>query len=640
MKFLSALFLVIIVSFSVKGQNVAINTSGANPNASAMLDIVSTNKGLLIPRVSLSATNSTNPVGAGVATSLLVYNTATAGTAPNNVTPGYYFWDATKWVRIFDANTSADDFDWEVNGNNVYTGHGGLYPSANVGIGTTTPGNKLTVRATTPSGYFVGSSIALNWVGTGAQAYALSVNAAKTASSTSGRSTAIIATGGNATNKYNTGISAVLKGTNEGSAIVTGIETEYPFDLGYYQYQWTGPSLSGQWGLISWSNVYFDKNNYTMGNVGIGTTTPTAQLHTTGSVRFQGAGTPSAGRVLTSDASGNATWQDPSGSGDDEDWEVIGSNVVTGHGGLYPTGNVGIGTTAPTQKLTIINNTPFTLAGNATGVDNLYLENHSMGGGDGNYGGSVSFSGPYNGGSGAQRRHAAIVGVQVSAETDYVGLAFFTHNNSTSTGNMQESMRLTHIGNLGIGTTTPSAKLQVNQTSTTANGALIQTWASSTSYYSLNVRSSSTSMLYVRADGNVGIGTDAPSYKLHVMGRLKTDGINETSDIRLKKNILTIESPLNKVMEMRGVTYEWIDDTRQPGIQMGMIAQEVEKIIPEVVDEDENGYKSIQYSVVVSLLVEAVKEQQQSINTYDAKLNELSKKIEELQKEIEKLKTQ
>ncbi|MBI2280539.1 MAG: hypothetical protein HYU68_07595 [Bacteroidetes bacterium] len=80
-------------------QNIAINATGATPNASALLDIdaaPTNDKGLLIPRVSLTQTTSNAPIGAGIATSLLVYNTATI----NDVTPGYYYWGGAAWVRF------------------------------------------------------------------------------------------------------------------------------------------------------------------------------------------------------------------------------------------------------------------------------------------------------------------------------------------------------------------------------------------------------------------------------------------------------------------------------------------------------------------------------------------------------------
>lgn len=77
------------------------------PNAAAKLDITATNKGFLPPRVALTAANVFAPVtglsGAtelATAAGLLIYNTATAGTAPNNVVPGYYYWNGTAWIQI------------------------------------------------------------------------------------------------------------------------------------------------------------------------------------------------------------------------------------------------------------------------------------------------------------------------------------------------------------------------------------------------------------------------------------------------------------------------------------------------------------------------------------------------------------
>ena len=101
-KSLAALLCIVIsMLFTQKlnAQNVGINATGSAPDASAGLDIDFNNKGLLIPRVALTASNSASPV-TSPATSLLVYNTATAGTAPNNVYPGYYFWNGSAWQRF------------------------------------------------------------------------------------------------------------------------------------------------------------------------------------------------------------------------------------------------------------------------------------------------------------------------------------------------------------------------------------------------------------------------------------------------------------------------------------------------------------------------------------------------------------
>lgn len=112
------LFTTLIVFQLADAQNIGINSTGGVPAASAMLDISSTDKGLLIPRVSLTSTNTAGPV-TSPATSLLVYNTATAGIAPNNVIPGYYYWNGTAWVAF--TSTAAASTAWTLGGNTGVT---------------------------------------------------------------------------------------------------------------------------------------------------------------------------------------------------------------------------------------------------------------------------------------------------------------------------------------------------------------------------------------------------------------------------------------------------------------------------------------------------------------------------------------
>lgn len=93
--------LLIGIVFSLQAQaQTGIGTT--TPNASAKLEVASTNKGFLPPRVALTATNAFAPITgtASSAAGLLVYNTETAGTIPNNVVPGYYYWNGASWVQI------------------------------------------------------------------------------------------------------------------------------------------------------------------------------------------------------------------------------------------------------------------------------------------------------------------------------------------------------------------------------------------------------------------------------------------------------------------------------------------------------------------------------------------------------------
>ena len=94
----SVLFTAFFVLSVARGiAQVAINNDNDPPDNSAMLDVKSTNKGLLPPRIALNAINSADPV-TGPAIGLLVYNTAIAGTPPNNVMTGYYRWNGTRWI--------------------------------------------------------------------------------------------------------------------------------------------------------------------------------------------------------------------------------------------------------------------------------------------------------------------------------------------------------------------------------------------------------------------------------------------------------------------------------------------------------------------------------------------------------------
>jgi hypothetical protein len=100
-----------------------------------------------------------------------------------------------------------------------------------------------------------------------------------------------------------------------------------------------------------------------------------------------------------------------------------------------------------------------------------------------------------------------------------------------------------------------------------------------------------------------------------------TGNVTAYSDIKLKENIEPIANPLDKVNQINGVTFDRID-TPELGRQMGVIAQDVEKVCPELVSTDEEGTKSVAYGNMVGLLIEAIKDQQKQIDELKAKLEE------------------
>lgn len=119
--------LLILISINVFSQNVGINSTGASPNSSAGLDVDFTSKGVLIPRLALTITTSAVPV-TSPSISLIVYNTASV----SDVTPGFYYWDGAKWVRLINTGNSTGA-DWLLAGNTLT---GTLPASPNEWIGT------------------------------------------------------------------------------------------------------------------------------------------------------------------------------------------------------------------------------------------------------------------------------------------------------------------------------------------------------------------------------------------------------------------------------------------------------------------------------------------------------------------------
>lgn len=144
----------------------------------------------------------------------------------------------------------------------------------------------------------------------------------------------------------------------------------------------------------------------------------------------------------------------------------------------------------------------------------------------------------------------------------------------------------------------------------------------------------SSESMRIDLNGNVGIGTNAPAAKLHVNGDIIANSIAGNSDIRFKTNIRPVTRAIDKVKLLQGVYFNWNQKAfpnRDFGTQdeLGFIAQEVEKIVPEIVTKDtsKEAYRSVKYDKLVALLVEAIKEQQKQIDTLNNRINKLIKKI-------------
>ena len=147
---------------------------------------------------------------------------------------------------------------------------------------------------------------------------------------------------------------------------------------------------------------------------------------------------------------------------------------------------------------------------------------------------------------------------------------------------------------------------------------------STSSSYALTASYVDTLSQSVSITGSLGVGTTGSV----VVGRI--DASNDivafsTSDMNLKKDIVVIDNAINKLISLDGVTFTWKDEHfnihGHVGEDVGVIAQQVQNILPAAVRTNNTGYLSVRYEKIIPLLIEAVKEQQQQINELKELIN-------------------
>jgi hypothetical protein len=122
--------------------------------------------------------------------------------------------------------------------------------------------------------------------------------------------------------------------------------------------------------------------------------------------------------------------------------------------------------------------------------------------------------------------------------------------------------------------------------------------------------------------------TNATRMHLTSTGNLSIDGtLSQSSDARLKTNIIPLQNSLQKITSLTGYNYNWIDEGRDKKIQTGILAQEVEKQMPGLVAEDANGNKSVNYNGLIPYLIESVKELKRENEKLKAEMETLRKVI-------------
>ena len=138
----------------------------------------------------------------------------------------------------------------------------------------------------------------------------------------------------------------------------------------------------------------------------------------------------------------------------------------------------------------------------------------------------------------------------------------------------------------------------------------------------------------IRTGATTGTSSGTERFRVNTSGVGVTGDVNATGDVvayyssdkRLKDNIIRIENPLEKVGKIGGYTFDWNDNQQTyTGKDVGVIAQEIQEVLPELVTERDNGYLAVKYEKIVPLLIESIKELKQEVDDIKQKCDCLNK---------------
>lgn len=650
------LLLLSLVVFNFSYSQVAINTTGNNANNSAMLDVESTTKGMLIPRM----TTAQRTAISSPATGLLVYD---------NTTSSFWFYNGSAWTELVAGATVG----WKLTGNN------GTDTSVNF-IGTTDNvdlkfrvNNSRAGTIATIGNVFLGiasGNVTTGLNNTGIGSFTLSNN------TTGYRNTAV----GRAALYNSNGLQNSAFGFNALYSNTTGIGNTAIGDVSL-QLNTTGNGNTalGQAALFSNTTGY---SNVAIGIDALLSNTAKSNLVAIGdsALYYNGAGASNTTEAIANIAVGSkALYLNSTGSFNNAiGYSALRSNT-TGFQNIglgsevllqNTTGNrnIAIGFRSLANNTTASSNTAigdFSMYSNTTGESNSAygsgsLFSNTIGTLNTAFGGNalnqnisglgntaVGFQSLFANTSGYENvsigegsmstnttgfRNTAIGGfADVSASNLFNSTAighsaFVSASNSLVLGSISGINGAVADVNVGIGVTAPTGRLHIKHNSYPVPTVLLEESendftrmrfinTNANSFWEINALAQTTNSTARIEFWNNSANTVTTPFVLYGNGNATLSGtLTQNSDLRLKKNIQPIHNALDAIRRLNGYTYNWKDNSRDESLQVGVIAQEVQKIFPSLVKEDDKGVLSVNYSGLIPVLIEALKEQQRQID--------------------------
>jgi hypothetical protein len=541
--------LLIILTLAVANSIYAQTGIGTTtPNASAKLDVYATDKGFLPPRVALTATNSASPI-TSPANGLMVFNTVTAGSSPNQVVPGYYYWDATglKWVSL-----------------------------------STTVGNVQNQA--------IFRSTASN-------------------------------TNGTAVSTWNARFNNIASGD-----LTVSLNTTFALSNGIYKIQWGLPhqstqtynimqlqeNISGTWtawrndanlaNLANGGNTDWGGTSFMTDVVDCSSSTKTLRLINADGSRALLLGASFIITKLNSDIT-TSTTADNLGNHTATKNILLNGNYLSNDGGnegirIDNSGNVGLGTTAPSTNLHIENGNILGTNPASTTSPSLYISNS-------------------NNASSSAHSTALIRTAGLTSGKPYLGFDVASQfGYSIGINNPTDQLIFNTTWNFATGTAANNA-ITINKSGQSRvvvpsqDGSLAPSWPS-------------------------GWGGGIITYDFSCAGIYYTS-MTARSDRRLKNTIVDLDNDfVSNYLQLRPVNFYWNDGSDNKHRQYGLIAQEVEALFPDIVSiaNDSMQTKSVNYQALHALSLKVIQAQQAEIELlkknqagFEARLLKLEAKL-------------